>query len=75
MLFLQGERDYQVTLADFVLWQVGLGGRDDVTFTLYPTLNHLFMAGEGMPSPEEYQTQGHVSADVIRDIASWVHGL
>ena len=75
MLFLQGERDYQVTQTDFALWQAGLAGRDTVTFHLYPALDHLFLAGEGPSSPEEYQTPSHVSADVIHDIVAWVQGL
>ncbi len=75
MLFLQGERDYQVTQTDFALWQAGLAGHDNVTFHLYPGLDHLFLAGEGPASPEEYQMPGHVSADVLHDIVAWVQGL
>jgi len=75
MLFVQGECDYQVTTADFTLWQAGLAGRDDVTFHLYPALDHLFLPGEGPSTPQEYQTPNHVSADVISDIAAWVLGL
>jgi len=36
MLFLQGERDYQVTMADWKLWKDRLKGRKDVKFILYP---------------------------------------
>jgi uncharacterized protein len=77
MLILQGERDYQVTPAtDFASWKAALGGRADVTFTLYPALDHLFIAGTGAPSPAEYQRPGqHVEARVVNDIAAWVSKL
>src|SRR5205085_3823811 len=39
MLILQGERDYQVTLADLQGWRDALGGRQDVSLKSYPTLN------------------------------------
>ena len=72
MLILLGARDYQVTIADFALWQAGLKGRTGITFITYPALNHLFIAGTGAPNPDEYNTPGHVDAKVISDIAGWV---
>jgi hypothetical protein len=72
MLILQGERDYQVTMKDFALWQAALAGHRNVTFHSYPKLNHLFIAGEGKPSPDEYRKPGHVDEQVILDIAHWV---
>jgi fermentation-respiration switch protein FrsA (DUF1100 family) len=72
MLILQGERDYQVTMKDFVLWKSALGGRSNVTFHTYPKLNHLFVAGEGRSRPEEYQEPGHVDEQVVADIANWI---
>jgi dienelactone hydrolase len=73
MLILQGERDYQVTLEDFAGWQEALASRESVTFQLYPTLNHLFVEGEGLGTPEEdYTTFGHVAEVVINEIAAWI---
>ncbi|MFO0591099.1 MAG: alpha/beta fold hydrolase [Polyangiaceae bacterium] len=72
MLILQGERDYQVTSRDFDGWQAALAGLSNVTLKTYPALNHLFVAGEGTPSPAEYQATGHVDAQVIADIAAFV---
>lgn len=73
MLILQGERDYQVLAEkDFTGWQEALQGRSGVTFKLYPDLNHLFMTGEGKSTPDEYNQPGHVSQEVIEDIATWV---
>lgn len=70
MLFLQGENDYQVTMADLRLWQNGLSAKKNVTFISYPGLYHLFMPGEGKPS--DYQKADHISEKVISDIASWI---
>jgi len=72
MLILQGERDYQVTMKDFILWKSALGGQSNVTFHTYPKLNHLFIAGEGKSRPEEYQAPGHVDEQVVADIANWI---
>jgi uncharacterized protein len=75
MLFLQGERDYQVTMEDFDAWKKALAGRKDVEFILYPKLNHLFMTGEGKSKPAEYTAPGNVDKQVVEDIAKWVQGL
>lgn len=71
-LILQGERDYQVTIADFKIWKDTLSGRKDVEFKLYPGLNHLFIKGQGKPNPEEYYIPGHIDKAVINDISSWI---
>jgi uncharacterized protein len=72
ILILQGERDYQVTMEDLDAWRKGLAGRTNVEFRSYPKLNHMFIAGEGVSSDEEYLRPGHVQAQVIEDIASWI---
>ncbi len=73
MLILQGHRDYQVTYDDFKLWQKALINRKDVELKSYPKLNHLFMEGEGMSNPNEYNKEGHVSELVIKAISGWIH--
>jgi dipeptidyl aminopeptidase/acylaminoacyl peptidase len=75
LLVLQGERDYQVTPAEYARWQSALAGSRTATFHLYPGLNHLFITGTGPASPAEYSTPGHVAEDVIRDIVAWVAAL
>jgi len=72
MLILQGGRDYQVTMQDFDLWKTGLAGKKNVTMHSYPKLNHLFVAGEGPATPDEYQKPGHVAVEPIEDIAAWI---
>ena len=75
LLILQGGRDYQVTQADLDGWKKELVSRANVTYRLYPGLNHLFIAGEGVPSPAEYGRPGRVDQAVIDDLARWVNGL
>lgn len=74
MLILQGDRDYQVTAPDLDGWKRALSDSPNVRIKTYPALNHLFVAGEGTPSPAEYQAPGHVDQAVIEDIASFVGG-
>lgn len=72
VLVLQGGRDYQVTTRDYGLWRAALAGRTDADFRLYPDLNHLFMTGSGKSTPAEYEVAGHVAAQVVTDMASWI---
>ncbi len=72
LLILQGERDYQVTMADFALWKTAVGSAKGVVMKSYPALNHLFVAGEGKSLPAEYAKAGHVAPAVIDDIAKFV---
>ncbi|MEN6306543.1 MAG: alpha/beta fold hydrolase [Anaerohalosphaeraceae bacterium] len=73
LLILQGQREYQVTMADFEGWKKELGGKPNVEFKLYPDLNHLFITGKEKCRPEEYLIPGDVAEEVIDDIAAWVH--
>ena len=75
MLILQGERDYQVTMEDFAKWKAAVGMRADVALKSYSALNHLFIASTGPSGPAEYMRPGHVSEEVVRDVAAWVTTL
>jgi dienelactone hydrolase len=76
LLFLQGDRDYQVTVAnDLEVWRKGLAGRGRVTVAQFPYADHLFLDATGPPTPLEYQTPGHVDPKVIATIASWIDKL
>ncbi|MGE5579593.1 MAG: alpha/beta fold hydrolase [Bacillota bacterium] len=72
MLILQGERDYQVTMEDFGLWEEALEGKDGTLLKSFPALNHLFIPGEGKSAPAEYQNPGIVDPAVIDIIATWL---
>ncbi|MEU8955060.1 hypothetical protein AB0C93_12235 [Streptomyces sp. NPDC048518] len=73
MLILQGERDYQVTVADDLTgWQRALAGRPEVTIRIHEIANHLFFAGSGRSTPAEYARPGHVDPAVVEEIATWL---
>ncbi len=72
LFILQGERDYQVTLTDFAQWNETFYESPSVTLQTYPSLNHFFIAGTGVPTNAEYLIEGHVAEEVISDIASWI---
>jgi hypothetical protein len=64
-----------VTQQDFDGWKATLSRKPNVTWKVYPGLFHLFMpsnsAGPGLGTPHDYQKPGHVTAQVIDDIAAW----
>jgi len=72
MLVLQAERDYQVTMKDFTLWQAALADRPDATLRAIPSLNHMFIAGEGTPNPIEYTKPGFVAVEAVQAIKDFI---
>ena len=73
MFFLQGGRDYQVTVADDLSgWQAGLAGREDVTIRVYEADDHMFFVGSGPSTPASYEPPQHVDPEVVGDIARWL---
>ena len=76
MLILRAERDYQVTQQDYDGWKATLSNKPNITWKVYPGLFHLFMpsnsTGPGLGTPEDYQKPGHVTTQVIDDIAAWI---
>jgi hypothetical protein len=73
MLILQGERDFQVTMKDFALWKAAVGSGKGVAMKSFPSLNHLFVSGEGKSTTAEYGKPGHVAPEVIDEIAKFVN--
>ncbi len=72
LLIIQGGRDYQVTTEQYDAWVKALSGKPNVTFKLYPNLNHLFMEGKSKSVPEEYNKRGPIPQYVIDDVAHWI---
>ena len=72
LLFLQGERDYQVPPSELAVYQSALADSANATFKTYPDLNHLLYAGQGTPGPDEYDTPGHVGDALLSDLADWI---
>jgi hypothetical protein len=62
-------------MAELALWRAGLSGRGGVTFSVFPTGNHLLAAGTGPSSPAEYAMLQHVDVTVIDEVAAWVTRL
>jgi dienelactone hydrolase len=75
ILILQGERDYNVGMADFDGWKKALAGHANATFKTYSALDHAFLPGTGPSSPAAYMKPNHVELDVIEDIAAWIKSM
>jgi hypothetical protein len=72
VLVLQGGRDYQVNDKDFERWTAALANSPNASLKLYPRLNHLFLEGDGVSLPAEYERPGRIPPQVLDDIAAWV---
>ncbi len=72
LLVLHGGRDYQVTEKDLLRWRAALAERENAAIRQYPTLNHLFVEGEGPSTPLEYERPAHVAERVVTDLAAWL---
>lgn len=76
MLVMQGEKDVQVKAdVDFRRYRELLGGRENVTFRLYPGLNHAFvpaLAASIADAKKEFAKERHMGAEVLDDIANWL---
>jgi len=68
-----GERDYQVLVRDYNIWKDIFEGMNNVKFTLYPKLNHLFITGDKKSKPDEYAEPGFVSQELLEDIIKWIN--
>jgi pimeloyl-ACP methyl ester carboxylesterase len=75
MLVIQGERDYQVALADWELWQKTSRHPRHVLAKRYPGLDHDLVPGSGPSSHYDYYEARHVDPEVLVDISRWVTNL
>jgi dienelactone hydrolase len=72
LLFIQGERDYQVPKSELILWQNALKNNPNASFELYPKLNHLGLEGDKASEPSEYEVPGNLPEYLIKRIARFV---
>lgn len=72
MLVMQGERDYQATMADFEQWQAALAGRPQVELRTFPTLNPPLIPEDDHRTPDDFQAANHVPAEVVDYIGNWI---
>ena len=79
MLVMQGEKDVQVKAdVDFALYRSLLGDRENVTFRLYPGLNHAFLPARFdsiADAKKEFTPERHMGPEVLDDIAGWIRAL
>ena len=77
VLMMQGGRDFQVLVDDdFEAFKRQLAGRDNITYKLYPELNHCFVTAiydDILKVSKEYGVERHIGEDVIADIAEFIH--
>jgi hypothetical protein len=71
-LVLHGDRDYQVLDADIATWREGLAGVRGAGFATFAGDNHVFVPGRGVPSPADYEREGHVDARVVVRLIAFV---
>ena len=78
MLVMQGEKDVQVKAdVDFARYKALLGDRENVTFRLYPGLNHCFVPARFdtiADAKKEFTPERHMGPEVLDDIADWIKG-
>jgi len=76
MLIMQGEKDFQVKAdLDYAGYCALLGNRPEVTFRLYPGLNHAFvpaLSDDISRAKKEYALRRDIGEDVIGDLADWI---
>jgi dienelactone hydrolase len=72
ILVMGGGRDYQVNKKDFRLFKERLKENQRATFKWFDDVNHLFMAGKGKATPQEYEKANHVEEKVISSLAEWI---
>lgn len=72
MLVMQGENDWQVSMAQYEGWREALKDRSDVTYRSYPKVNHLLAEYDGISIGMEYNGAANVSQAIVDDIAAWV---
>ena len=75
-LIMQGGRDFQVLADDdFKAFKEQLAGRENITYKLYPELNHCFVPAicdDILKATKEYSVERHIGEDVIADIAEFI---
>ena len=73
MLFIAGGRDYQVPESELSGWKGTFQESGPLRmFSSLPTVNHIFMEGEGYSVPSEYSVPGFVDNAVADEIAAFI---
>lgn len=70
-LVVQGGHDYQVTMADYYMWQRMFGPR--ATYYYGPTLDHILRSLPAMATPQDYLNPGEIDAMVISALSEFIN--
>lgn len=73
MLFVQGGNDYQVTAADFSLYQETLRGNPRAHFVFLPEADHLMRPLAKQAVPADYQRFVPISGKAVVAIRDFIH--
>ncbi|RZM29783.1 MAG: alpha/beta fold hydrolase [Pedobacter sp.] len=72
IMVVQGGNDFQVSAADYAIWNAAIGKKPNVTMKFYPELNHLLSVQKEKGTTAQYQVPSNVSPQLITDIANWI---
>jgi fermentation-respiration switch protein FrsA (DUF1100 family) len=72
LLVLKGDKDAQVFQADFAALAAVAATRPGSASLLFPNLTHIFTPSDGAAGVRAIFQPGHVSPEVIDQIASWI---
>jgi dienelactone hydrolase len=73
ILVIQGGRDFQVSPdLDFPRWESACSHSRQIQCKLLPNLNHEFITGSAVSTPQEYSQAAHVDEQAISTIANWI---
>lgn len=70
--FVRGSTDFQSQPEDLKAWEKRLLGREQLTFTPLPGLNHLLMPSLDLPPQEAYKRPNHIDPAFVRSLADWI---
>jgi len=74
ILVVQGGNDFQVSNADYKIWEAALGKKANAAVKYYPTLNHLLSSQTEKGTSQQYQSPASVDLQLINDLAAWIKG-
>jgi len=72
VLVVSGDADYQIPPETILHLKQKMMGRDRLTYTSYPLLNHFFMPAGGSAGPEDYQIRSNVAERLVVDLEKWI---
>jgi dienelactone hydrolase len=76
IVIVQGGRDFQVLPeTDYLMWKRTLAAHKNVTFKYFDRMDHLFHAGDGPSSLDQYQEKGYVDGAVVAFLAEWIQSV